>query len=282
MGGLGNQMFQYAMGRRLAIERNVPMGLDLSWFDTQHKRKFELDKLKIKAETAEPNLVNHLKNLSNNRVVKKAYHWYQACLPTKFKRKFLERDPGNFDKRVFDVSGHCYLDGYWQSEKYFLPIEEILREEFQLKQTPPENVEKLASIMNNNPNSISVHVRRGDYVSENTGHRVCDANYYQRACSHIVDNIDSPHFFFFSDNIDWVKNNFKLDLPSSYIDSTISDVHDLFLISACHHHINANSSFCWWGAWLGERDENIIIVPNKWYTHAPYPEDRIPERWVRL
>jgi hypothetical protein len=283
-GGTGNQMFQYAIGRRLALERNVPFKLDLSWFSHQEQRHFELNAFNIQAKIASSEEVDRLRNFSNNPHLRKMFETYQKYL-NKYKRRVIkEWTKTSFDPNILMAPKHCYLIGYWQSEMYFRKIAQSIREDFTLKETLSTSDQILVNEIRRNTNSVSVHIRRGDYCSGNTGHWVGTLEYYQRAIQYIKSQISSPHFYFFSDDIGWVKDNFPQTGQEIFIEPRLESKSylDMFLIMQCKHHINANSSFSWWGAWIGEQDKSIVIVPNRWFKDRPFPEDRVPERWLRL
>ena len=282
MGGLGNQMFQYALGRRLAFDRDVPLKLDLSWFKTQELRKFELDQFNIQAEIATDDEVYRVRYFSYNRYFRKAYSIFQNQLPD-WKRQWIkEKDMGNFDRNILKVTKNCFLTGYWQSEKYFKPISSKLKEDFSIKEMFSSKNHVMADDILSKHDSVSVHLRRGDYVTKDTGHWVCPVDYYQRSMKFITQKFKTAHFYFFSDDIEYTRLNLYTEHPSTFIKSNGNDVIDQKLMSLCHHHINANSSFSWWGAWLGEKTDSFVIVPNHWYTKRSFPPDRVPERWVAL
>jgi hypothetical protein len=283
-GGLGNQMFQYALGRRLALERNTQLKMDLYWFKHEEQRHYELNAFNIQAEFATTEEVNRLRNFSKNRYLHNAFSTYQNHLNEYKRREIEEKTPGSFDPNVLNAPRHCYLIGYWQSERYFGQIAPKIRQEFTLKEPLSEPDQTLANEIQGNANSVSVHIRRGDYSSGLTGHWVCTLDYYQRAIQYIKSQTVSPHFYFFSDDIGWVKESFPHSGQETFIEPRIENKGfvDMFLITQCRHHINANSSFSWWGAWMGEQDNSIVIVPNQWFLNRPYPEDLVPARWLRL
>jgi hypothetical protein len=137
-------------------------------------------------------------------------------------------------------------------------------------------------------NSVSLHVRRGDYVANlkvAAIHGLCSKEYYASAIKFISKKVERPHFFVFSDDINWVENNFKINYPCTYINQNFSNesYNDLRLMSLCQHNIIANSSFSWWGAWLNCNSEKIVIAPKKWFANSDKRcDDLIPEKWVRL
>ena len=281
-GGLGNQMFQYAMGRFLSLKHNTPLKLDITCFGLQSKRKFLLNELNIAAQIATEDEIYLTRNFSKNRILRKLFTIYQKNLPYWKRSQIIEKNPGIADLKVLRCPKTCYLSGYWQSEKYFLTITDTLKNELKLINELPVSLQKFKKEIFDNPGSVSVHVRRGDYVSEVTNHWVCPISYYQEAIALILQKIPRPHFYFFSDDIQWTKDNIRLEVPCTYINPSGNDVWDLELMKNCRSHINANSSFSWWGAWLGERTNSLVIVPNKWFVDRPFPEDRIPGRWKKI
>jgi hypothetical protein len=282
MGGLGNQMFQYALGKRLAVERKEALLLDLGWFENQEKRYYELNQFNIKAEIATNADFDKFQIFSHNRYTKKIRNHIERYLPYYLRSEFFEQKDGYFDPHVLKVKGNKIFSGYWQSEKYFKSIENEIKDNFSLKQNLSEEVSSLCKGIEQKNNSISIHIRRGDYINESTGHCNCSIDYYQRAIEFIKININSPILYFFSDDISWVKRNITFEYQSIYIETNHKSSIDLFLMSKCHHHIIANSSYSWWGAWLGDTKDSITIAPNIWFTDKPYPKDTIPDRWIRI
>lgn len=286
MGGLGNQMFQYALGRRLAIERNVPLKLDLSWFATQKKRKFGLDQFNIKAEVATEEEVYRLHYFSHNRYFRKAYSIIQNHLPVDKKRIINERKAGLFDKDVLRSSKNCLLVGYWQSESYFEKITKLIKKEFQPRTALGSEDILLAKKMRKNPYSVSVHIRRGDYVSPYrtiATHYICTPDYYTEAIDFLKQKLGGKaELFIFSDDPEWCKKEFLLkDEKYQIISGTKrTPSHELVLMSQCNHHIIPNSSFSWWGAWLSQNPKKIIVSPTEWLRNHKTPEI-VPNNWIR-
>lgn len=282
MGGLGNQMFQYSLGRRLAEERGVPLKLDLSWFRDAHAigvdtaREYALDGWRVHASiaTAEdlsrfPRRVGLLARLG------------LVSSP-------LVRERGlGFDARVLRAPDHAHLTGYWQSEKYFRPIRELLLREFTLAAAPCRHVEALLARVSDS-SAVAVHVRRGDYVRNpraNDFHGICPIEYYLDAARRIADQVADPSFFVFSDDPDWVRDNLRLDWPTTYVmhDGGCLPHHDMWLMTHCSHHIIANSSFSWWGAWLCRNGDKVVIAPAQWFRDAKFnTADLVPESWTRI
>lgn len=257
IGGLGNQCFQYAIGRRLAGLRNTELKLDLSEFETYKLHAYSLGNLNITEKFATPEEVAAAK-----RVKEKHFHF----------------DPG-----VFDLPDGTYLHGYWQSEKYFTAISDIIRGDLTVK--PPlagknKEIADAAAACN----SVSLHIRRADYVTESI-FQPCSLDYYKAAVEHIAGAAPNPHFFAFTDDKAWVRENFKLDYPLTFVEHNGPDKNyeDLRLMSSCKHNIIANSTFSWWAAWLNKNPGKIIFAPKKWFTDKAHsdPKDIVPASWLR-
>lgn len=257
-GGLGNQMFQYSLGRNLAIKNKTDLLLDISGLRKKEgvtPRKYELNNFRIKAVISAD--VKLQKNYNNFWDILKPYHY----------RHIIKERGYNFDNRILELKDNHYLDGYWQSERYFKNISDILQKEFILKKeydfvNKPEIFNSIRK-----SNSISVHIRRGDYVLNNRVidfHGSCSLNYYYKTIDEIANKIKNPHFYFFSDDISWVKNNIKIKYSHNFIEGNKNCV-DLFLMSQCKHNIIANSSFSWWGAWLNKNSNKIVFSPRHWF-----------------
>jgi hypothetical protein len=282
MGGLGNQMFQYALGRRLSLNRGVPLKLDISFYQTDLLRRYELDHYKIQAEISRPEEVERFVSLKfSNRLWRRLQRQF---VPIRY-RNWVKEPTYGFHAEVLQVRGTCYLDGYWQSPLYFDSIEAQLRQEFSLRE--PVSAES-ASIRETieQSQSISVHIRRGDYVTDpqvSRVHGTVSHDYYRTALEMIRRFVDHPHFFVFSDDPDWVHLNFKPAGEVTYVTrKESSPAHeDLYLMSLCQHHIIANSSFSWWGAWLSTNTDKRVIAPSRWGNlSALNTSDRFLSDWI--
>lgn len=282
-GGLGNQMFQYALGKHLAVKNNTDLKLDLSFYNSQNLRNYELQKFNIKEKIATKNDISSFLLPENSSISNKIK--YNFCKFFKKNQVVIEKQ-FTFDSSVLGISSSAYLEGYWQSEKYFKSIEPIIRDCFQIKISPDlDNKALLIQIAKTN--SISIHIRRGDYVNvENTNriHGTCDLNYYNDAITFLSNKISNPVFFIFSDDIPWVKQNLMIPFDHHFVSNNIDNDHeDLRLMSNCKHNIIANSSFSWWGAWLNKNRDKIVISPKHWFIdYTKNTSDLIPESWVLL
>lgn len=298
IGGLGNQMFQYAAGRSLAHRHNTELKLDITNFKNYPDRFYSLNCFNILEEFASPKEIFVFTGIPRNFLQK---------LITQGRRSFrfagkallqgtqeITGDPKvykephfHFDRNFFYQTDNVYLDGYWQSERYFKDIEEIIRNEFTFK-IPPLGKNKGVAEQIASCESVSIHVRRGDYVNDlkiSEIHGNCGLTYYREAVKKISQMIRAPHFFIFSDEPGWARKNLRLGQPAMFVDhnDTNKSYEDLRLMSQCKHHIIANSSFSWWGAWLHINPEKIVIAPKKWFrSDDKDTKDLIPDSWLRI
>jgi hypothetical protein len=199
----------------------------------------------------------------------------------------LKENGFSFDPSMLEAKGNIYLEGYWQSEKYFVAIRDILLREFAFKYEQDAKSRDITKQIQKTE-SVSLHIRRGDYVHDpltNQVHGLCSLEYYQKAVSYITQKIPNCHFYIFSDDHSWVSENFKLDYPFTLVDHNDAsrNYEDLRLMSLCRHNIIANSSFSWWGAWLNTNHEKIVCAPKKWFNEPTLDtKDLIPESWVKI
>jgi hypothetical protein len=219
-------------------------------------------------------------------------HKYHNSVPKRIIRKiyniFREEKPWNFDAKELNSKDGEYKIGYWQTEKYFADQAQTIRKELTLKNPLSRPALKIQNDIMNSNNSVSLHIRRGDYVENaktNQYHGTCSLGYYSKALEYITNKIGRDiNIFVFSDDIDWVKNNLKFDFPTTYVSSKeIPDYEELILMSKCKHNIIANSSFSWWGAWLNNNSGKIVIAPKRWANKDEDSfKDIIPSSWIKI
>lgn len=277
-GGLGNQMFQYALGRHLAIKNGAPLTLRHMDVGAFSKRPYALGCFKLVSG------VRVISKIENRRFKIFEKFWK---LMGKIEEPIILEKGFPFDQQVLNLRGDIHLRGYWQSEKYFKDIRPIILEDFTfVKPLSRKNEKILAEIKRSN--AVSVHVRRGDYVADpqtSKFHGVYGPDYYRKAVEIIAQKVKKPVFYFFSDDIEWVKNNIKTKYKNVYVDWNKGDKSyvDLHLMSHCRHHILANSSFSWWGAWLNQNRDKIVIAPKQWFQEKGVDtKDLIPEKWFKI
>lgn len=284
-GGLGNQLFQYATARALAARHGAKLRLDLSTFETDTLRRFELEAYSLSVEIAEsapPAL--RLPAVPGAGLASRIIERLRVRSTTV--KKY--REPHfHFDRTVLDLVPPVKLIGYWQSERYFLDHADLLRRELRLKEPiHGENATLAAEI--EATTSVSLHVRRGDYVTNahtNQYHGVCGLDYYARAVRHIAERVPDARLFVFSDDADWTRANLLTGLPTTYVIANPPDrgYRDMDLMRRCRHHIIANSSFSWWGAWLNPLVDKIVVAPSRWFgTAGNDTRDLLPPEWIRL
>jgi hypothetical protein len=284
MGGLGNQMFQYALGRHLAEKNKAELRLD--FFDLakfKMPRKYELDVFNINAEFASVDEIKKLTDVGiSEKIISKILRRPRKTSPL----HSIEKKEFCFDPEILNLSGEGYLEGYWQTEKYFKNIEQIIRSDFAFKY-PQTGENKELSKMVQSCNSVSVHVRRGDYAGKKETknvHGCCSMDYYYRCIEYIIEKVKDPYFIIFSDDINWLNKNFIIPYKMKIVDNNGLDnsYEDMHLMSQCKHNIIANSSFSWWAAWLNPNPDKIVIAPKKWVNLDLDTSDLIPHGWIRI
>ena len=288
MGGLGNQLFQYAAGRALALKHQTELKIDVSFLNVDPineytKRELELNKFNTKYLIASPKDIDafYRKSLFDKFI--------SEFSPNSIFRKniFNQNDFGFMEDFFTSSSKRTYLNGYWQSEKYFSSIREVLLKELVIKKEMSEQC-KLTKELILNSNSVSLHIRRGDYVSDKSAsvyHGTLPLDYYDKAMAHLNVLFKDVKVFIFSDDMDWVKANLKLTNECVYVDFNTGEnsVFDIYLMSQCKHNIIANSSFSWWGAWLNQNPQKAVIAPEKWFADKNLnTKDLIPNSWLKM
>jgi hypothetical protein len=284
-------MFQYAAGRRLAIVHRVPLKLDTGWFNymppEDTTRRYALGIFPVQEDFATLDEIRSFTGESSSKIWNRLHSFaekYGLAPASKHtvKERFL-----HFDQSILNLPNRAYLIGYWQSNKYFHDVENILRREFMVEAPlAGKNLEIANQIRNTN--SISIHVRRGDYVSNPATtefHGICGIEYYRLCIAELVKKVAYPHFFVFSDDHNWTHENLKIDFPVTYVDHNDSGAgyEDMRLMSLCRHNIIANSSFSWWGAWLNPNPSKLVYAPCRWFNRSDIDtKDLVPAEWIRL
>lgn len=288
-GGLGNQMFQYAAGLALAEKHHVDLKLDFAFLETSKvsadftKRKFELEIFDVNFKMASDDETHAF--LGNQ--YKLSYRIVRKFFPALIRKKIYRYDLLNFDPAFAQLGNNVYLDGYFQSLHYFLEAATTIQSHFRFK-NPPEGKNKILAREISSCNSVSIHVRRGDYLNEINRAvfgNICTLDYYSKAIAAIQKEISDPHFYIFSDDVSWVKENLKIDSPVTFVDFNKGEnsFEDMRLMSLCRHNIIANSSFSWWAAWLNENPSKKVFAPSKWINDPGcVVEDVIPKTWKRI
>ena len=287
VGGLGNQLFQYAAARRLSLLHQTVLKLDVSPFEHYKLHAYSLKPFCIQEVFATPEEIAEVKGTSKKGLAKITFRLGRKLKPYYRQPIFSESDLRPFDQNIMKTPKHMYLDGYWQSEKYFVDIQDIIRREFTVKYEQDCQSREIANSITSTQ-SVSIHVRRGDYVSNSETrrvHGVCNLDYYKQCVSLITGKITSPHFFVFSDDPGWVVENLRLDYPTSFVthNDATKNYEDLRLMSMCKHNIIANSSFSWWGAWLNANPNKMVLTPQRWFNDPSIDtRDLLPDGWIKV
>jgi hypothetical protein len=286
IGGVGNQMFQYAAGKALALATGQQHYLDINDFsDYKLHNGFELNRVfNLDITSADQITIAGMLGWRSSHLVRKILR--QPQLASLRGKKFVVQPYFNYWPDFFSLTGNVYLHGYWQSESYFKPFESIIRQNFTFRE-PLEGKNLELSLEISGCQSVSLHVRRGDYINDSKTARimdVCSLEYYLAAVDNIAKCVKRPVFYIFSDDIDWVKKNLPISFPCVYVDHNrgAESYRDMQLMSLCKHNVIANSSFSWWGAWLNDNPGKIVVAPKTWFCNGTNDSDLIPAEWVRL
>jgi hypothetical protein len=288
-GGLGNQMFQYAAGRALAEKHHTQLLLDTFFLMDRTPRKnfvyrsFNLDLFDLDYVFATEKQV-----LRFGKFERFARYYYP--IKKLFSNRLLHykrEDSYKFDESFFSIKDNSYLEGYWQSEKYFKQIENIIRNEFSFKNKDILNNQALLEQFLIGT-SVCMNVRRGDFVSNPNAsmhHGSCSIDYFHDAVNYYRERFEDVHFFVFSDDIEWCQENFKEDFYTFIGHENAGEAFSnyLFLMTQCRHYIIPNSSFGWWAAWLNNRSDKLVIAPKKWYNNPKMDVSAlVPSEWILI
>jgi hypothetical protein len=293
VGGLGNQMFQYAAALALARRHDVALQIDASGFRFYRSRPFQLDKLSIPAEYLPSRHAEPLLPVRPSAALDLAERVLRRIgRPRTFGRRGLYREPHyHFDRKFFELKPPVLLDGYFQSERYFAPVTDELRRHFRSQLPLAPAAAGVGDVIERTASSISVHVRRGDYITAAGAartHGVPDSGYYRRAMDILASrNGGDFRVFLFSDAPDEAARLLDF-IPAGRLvvvrGDTAQPWDGMALMAKCRHHIIANSSFSWWGAWLDPRPDKAVIAPRAWFTPDELRRkntcDLYPEQWI--
>lgn len=269
LGGLANQIFQYALGRATAIRTGALLRFDTRDLDSDTLRDYALDQLNVRGRRASLAELDYFLNAGARDVT------------------VVRENSFEFDPAVQLVRAPVYLDGYWQSERYFYDCAAVLRNDISLARPFTRIGEELAARMDDSV-SVSVHVRRGDYISNsrtNAYHGAVSKEYINSAIRHIDTQYPGSVFFIFSDDLDWARDNLDAEGRAVFVTDRpdASDAEDLILMGRCKHHILSNSSFSWWGAWLNPSLRKTVVAPSPWFAEQSLnTRDLYGPEWIRL
>ena len=283
-GGLGNQLFQYAFGVAFKLKYNALVTYDTHMYtrkesDVLTKRTLEIEKLiGGLTEVDQKKLKRYHWSLSKANLIKYWVHKLKGNLPA-----IIMNDLNAINFKT--LSKNMYADGYWQSEKYFVEFRKELLNDLKFKISNEVHFESIYDQIKANTTTCSVHIRRGDYVTNELYNNVylqLTKSYYDLAMNHIMKYDPDTKFIIFSDDMDWVKDNLKFE-NAIYCSNMNSAIEDLHLMSLCSHNIIANSTFSWWGAWLNNNKNKIVVSPKYWFNDVEKNKnDIIPNSWIKI
>lgn len=281
--GLGNQMFQYAFYVALK-QRHADTKIDVSIYSHRSSHNgYELERI----FSLHPTHATLLERNQMADVGKDLFSVFRHAIGWKRKttgQLVTEPDPANGWKPELLKADNSYFQGYWQTEKYFAEVADRVRKDFTFSRPLSDMDNQLAQEILKG-NSVSVHIRRGDYIKERrrADYEVCKPEYYRRAVRYIQAHVSSPVFYVFSDEPSWGQEQAIFPEGTIFVSGHAGkDAYiDMQLMSCCRHHIIANSSFSWWGAWLGEKEDTIVIAPQTWFRYRARP-DIIPSKWITI
>jgi hypothetical protein len=283
LGGLGNQMFQYALACSIkAHQPESEVFLDLHCFKGYHKHNgYEIDKIfNPRFEAA------RLMDVAKIAYPYCSYNVWRIgsrVLPAR-KSMIIENPKETVNTSLLSLNGSLYYDGYWQSEDYFKDIRECILKEFTFPPFDKRNQDCANDIKNSN--SLSIHVRRGDFLNHPLYKDICTLQYYEEAIKRVCSMTQIDHFVIFSNDIAWCQKNLSALLKNkktTYIDwnTGAQSFNDIHLMSLCKHNIVANSSFSWWGAWLNQNPNKIVVSPHVW-DNSNSASSPICKDWIRI
>lgn len=286
MGGLGNQMFQYACGRALSLRTKRKYRIATDQFDgCPMHNGFELTKVfHVDAQEATRDELESLLGWRSHPALRRvlgrpAMNW--ATCSSWYNEPHFQYCPG-----IMDIAGSVYLHGYWQSERYFADVEDRIREDLTFCNQWSDEDSAVLLRMRVQP-SISVHVRRGDYtLGKNPNiYLACDVAYYKTAIGAIQQRVPNARLFVFSDDPQWVEAYLLPEFGQMEIvkhNQGGRSSNDMRLMSQANHHVISNSSFGWWGAWLNQTVDKIVVAPRQWFKDGTGDQDIVPKSWTRI
>lgn len=276
-GGLGNQMFQYALALKMQSQ-GMQVKIDVTKYAQHHAHNdFELDQVfGIAGPFADRSEISRFGYV-------KANHWTEFLKRTPFRKKTVYNNESYiYDEQVLKLDGY-YIEGYWQSEKYFADIREKIMDTYRFPEFP-EGKDTWAERIRNSC-AVSVHIRRGDYLQYSYLQSICTLEYYRRAMDYFREILpEKAEFYIFTNDFPWAEEHFgEKDCHFVKGNTGRNSFRDMQLMSLCRHHVVANSSFSWWGAWLNQNPDKIVVAPERWINNAADEKtDIIPESWIRI
>lgn len=286
-GGVGNQMFQYATAKRVAQLNNSQLKLDISHYDNHvlpnglPYRSYDLTMFNIPEAIATKEEIDKFKDIPTSilsRGIRKIRNYINP-------HTVIYEPHFHFYPELLEKKGNIYLEGYWQSEKYFKYISKTIREQFQIFPDLNDEEQELLNKIKHT-NAVCLNVRRQEFASNPHVDQFIGLEYIERGIQRMVEKINNPFFFIFSDELSWCKTNLKIQHPHLFVEERFYGEKFqkcLFFMIACKHYIIPNSTFAWWAAWLNDRPDKVVIAPQKWLKdQSKNTKDILPESWLKL
>lgn len=279
--GLGNQLFQYAYARALNLSTKQKVFLDFRETGSREDEKkltpraCGLKNFRIALPVC-TNVEHFYPYINNYKMIEKIKTWpMQKCIPYKY---FSQSIP-LYEERLMDLKGNWYLQGWFQDGRYFQSYADIIKREIM-----PKKKIKISSELKriiHLKNTVSIHFRRSDFKKNRN---TLPVTYYYNAMRYMQNVADDPFWIIFSDDIDWVKKNIDFGRGCYFLSEkeNLKDYEELMVMSCCKNHIIANSTYSWWGAWLGRNQNKIVVGPNKWFLRKSYGSEIMPEDWIQV
>lgn len=271
VGNLGNQMFIYAFAKALEHYSGDKVYFDVSWYKG---KTLDIEKMFNVNIEKMPKFLNFWSFIFNHKTI------FRFLVKYYYRYEFNEN---NYYSELLEQKGFKYYKSYFQCEKYFKAVENVIRHDFSFKDFDCPELEKLKNEIENYVCPIFINVRRGDYVTldkQGIRHWLCDMSYYQKAAKIMHDKFPNCTFIAVSDEPEWLKENLDIGYPFKIYSSPLR-LYDIYLLKACKHAICANSSYSWWAAWLIDNVDKVVIAPEPW-LEPTQPVDTIPDDWIKV